>query len=65
MNMQSFIYSKLLTKVNKSLADELNQPTSFAGKFFTNHPSTVHSNKKATKKSKNRRVKILKGFFRS
>ena len=32
-------------KLNKSLADELNQPKSFPGKFFTNHSSTVRSNK--------------------
>jgi len=30
MNLQFFGYSKLLANLNKSLADDLNQPTSFS-----------------------------------
>jgi len=40
MNLQFFRQSKLLANLNKSLADELNQPTSFP---------TAHSNKKVQK----------------
>jgi len=35
MNLQVFRYSELLVKLNKSVADKLNQPASFPGKFFS------------------------------
>jgi len=51
MNSQMFRYSKLFTKLNKSLADEVDQPTGFPGKFFfTNHSSNARSNKKHKRK---------------
>jgi len=34
MNLQIVKYSKLLVKLNKNLADELNQPTRFPCKVF-------------------------------
>ena len=34
MNLQVFRYSELLMKLNKILADELNQSTSLPDKFF-------------------------------
>jgi len=47
MNLQMFRYSKLLVKLNKSVADELSQPTGFPGEFFKNCSSSAHSNKTA------------------